>query len=92
MRRLMLLVGAVAVVASCAVLATGASGSAGSGQARWVITDLGTLGGKASYASASAVNERGQVVGESATSAKSGYYPFFWQNGKMRAVGSLGGR
>ena len=53
MRRTMLLMGAVAVAV---VLASAASGSAGSGQARWTITDLGPGG-------AVAVNERGQIVG-----------------------------
>ncbi len=53
MRRLMLLVGAVVVVAACACWWRLRPGAAGSGQARWVITDLGTLGGKASDASRS---------------------------------------
>ena len=43
MRRILLLLGAVVVAV---VLVSVASGSAGSGQVRWVIRDLGTLGGK----------------------------------------------
>ena len=55
--RLLVFAGVVAVVAAGVVLVlgvSGAGGAAGSAQARWVITDLGTLGGKESGA-----NQRG---------------------------------
>ena len=88
MRRSLLLIGAVAVVASCAVLVSAASGSSGSGQARWVIIDLGTLGGKS--ATAVDINERGQIVGQSDTGKLADGGPvgraFLWQDGKMRAL------
>ena len=87
MRRWMPLVSAGVVVAFVAFVA-GVSGSAGSGQARWVITDLGTLGG--GYSRANAVNERGQVVGASYT--KRGLlHAFLWQHGKIVDLGTLGG-
>ena len=85
MRRTMLLVGAVVVAV---VLVAAASGSAGSVQARWVIRDLGTLGGSQSHASD--VNERGQVVGSS--SVRGGINPvhaFLWQDGKLTDLGTL---
>ena len=85
MRRLMLLVGAVAVAV---VLVSAASGSAGSGQAGWVIRDLGTLGGRDS--DAVAVNERGQIVGSSTTAAGE-TRAFVWQNGRMVGLPTLGG-
>jgi uncharacterized membrane protein len=72
MRRLMLLVAAVAVVVA---LASTAPGSVGSGRARWVITDLGALGG--TWSEAVAINERGQVVGDPA---------FLWQSGRIRRL------
>ena len=67
---------------------------------RWTETggmqDLGTLGGPDS--SASFVNQRGQIMGESFTSFTPNpstgvptLDPFFWENGKMVDIGTLGG-
>jgi probable HAF family extracellular repeat protein len=62
------------------------------------LADLGTLGGPRS--DAAAINDRGQVVGQANTTAKSksGYttgmpigHAFLWQNGNMRDLGTLGG-
>ena len=54
-----------------------------------MITDLGTLpGGNESVAVA--VNERGEIVGWSATT-RSDAHGFYWQEGKMRDLGTLGG-
>ena len=62
-----------------------------------VIRDLGTLGGP--DAIAGNVNERGQIAGISFTDSNASSncpwalttHPFFWENGKMTDVGSLGG-
>jgi probable HAF family extracellular repeat protein len=55
--------------------------------------DLGTLGGSGSYAYA--INERGQVVGESTPTnvEDSGLsaHAFLWEKGTMRDLGTLGG-
>jgi probable HAF family extracellular repeat protein len=57
----------------------------------YTVIDLGTLPGGAS-SSASAVNESGQVVGTSIPPGPSGYnHAFFWQNGVMSDLGTLGG-
>ena len=94
MRRVLLFVGLVAVVVAGVLGVSGAGGASGSVPGRWVITDLGTLGGKQS--TAAAINERGQVVGGSDTRAgtKGGNtigHAFLWQSGKMRDLGSLAG-
>jgi probable HAF family extracellular repeat protein len=50
--------------------------------------DLGTLGGDSSRASA--INNRGQIVGTSDT-ASDGRHAFLWQDGEMTDLGTLGG-
>ena len=87
-RRLLVVVGLVALVTAGVLGVSGAGGAAGSMQTRWVITDLGTLGGKESEAVA--INERGQIAGWSDT--KSGNsHAFLWQRRKMTDLGSLTG-
>ena len=50
------------------------------------MTDLGTLGCCGSYASA--INERGQIVGNSFT-ASGEQHAFLWQEGVMTDLGTL---
>jgi len=52
------------------------------------IVDLGTLGG--AYSFATALNDRGQVVGSGRT-AGGVDHAFFWSNGVMQDLGTLGG-
>jgi probable HAF family extracellular repeat protein len=52
------------------------------------MTDLGTLGGPSSFAFA--INEAGQVVGRSATSAYL-THAFLYAAGQMEDLGTLGG-
>ena len=87
--RALVLAAAGGIVAALALEATTtATGRAASG---WGIRDLGTLGGRVS--TATAVNERGQVVGRSQVDPKSGkvWHAFVWQNGRMLDIGTLGG-
>ena len=51
------------------------------------MTDLGTLGGTYSYATA--INEQGQVVGISLIGSE--MHAFIWHNGRMTDLGTLGG-
>src|ERR1700744_3515754 len=54
------------------------------GTSMFIVTDLGTLGGAKSCAYA--VNNVGQVVGESDTPTRA-THAFQWQNGKMNDLG-----
>ena len=86
MRRFMLFVAGLALLAGAVAAVSGGGTQA---QARWVITDLGTLGGKRSLAVA--IDERGQIVGNS-TTANGSQHAFLWEDGDMRDLGTLGGR
>jgi probable HAF family extracellular repeat protein len=57
---------------------------------KYIISDLGTLGGI--YSSAAALNESGQVVGYSHLLANSALHPFLWKDGVPRLdLNTLGG-
>ncbi len=96
MRWFALLVGGCALL--LASVAVAVSGGATQAEARWVITDLGTLGRGdfftyQGFSLASGINDRGQIVGwswqnEDEKWAGSGH-AFFWQNGEMRDLGAL---
>lgn len=79
---------------SLASVAVAASSGASPAQTRWVIHELGTLGGTESgnYLSGgpASINERGEIVGSSETKAGR-VHAFLWTNGKMRDLGTLGG-
>ena len=54
------------------------------------LSDLGILGvGEQASSWASAINDRGEVVGGSSTRGL-GYHPFLWRNGRMIDLGTLG--
>jgi len=93
MRRLMLPV----VVAVVALMLGGASAatSAKSAQGPWVVADLGGVPGLA-FSVAVAINERGQVIGNSYPCRTSfecaAAGAFFWQKGHLIRLGTLGGK
>jgi probable HAF family extracellular repeat protein len=85
----------VFVVLACAVAARASVvAQSAPAQARWVLTDLGTLAGNGSTPPGAAppgsfawgVNNRGQVVGSS-TTRDGGGHAFLWQHGTMRDLG-----
>jgi len=90
MRRFTLLLAGLALLAG---VAAGVSGGGTQAEARWVITDLGTLGGERSEAVA--INERGQIIGSvDKGEDKDGHSitrAFLWEKGTMRDLGTLPG-
>jgi len=53
--------------------------------------DLGTLGGNCSSSSGAAINDAGQVAGESSVNGFQEQHAFLWSNGVMQDLGTLGG-
>jgi probable HAF family extracellular repeat protein len=53
--------------------------------------DLGTLGSPYPRASATWINERGEIVGSAGTSSGSASHAFLWRGGVMTDLGTLGG-
>lgn len=96
MRRLMLLAGALAVVVAGVAAVAGVSRATSpvSAQSRWVITDLGTLGGRYGRVSAAfSVNNRGQIVGASGVGliGAGRMHAVLWQNRRIADLDTLGG-
>src|SRR5215472_2531073 len=66
--------------------------AAGQPQTRYQATDLGTLGGK--YSFAFSINNNGMITGGSATASQSGglsQTAFLWRRGRLTKLGTLGG-
>src|SRR4051812_36728570 len=76
------------VIAVSLAVATPSAWGAGSCVKNWNITDLGTLGGDDTRATA--LNENGQVTGQSKT-VSGETHVFLWDNGSLRDLGTLGG-
>jgi probable HAF family extracellular repeat protein len=53
------------------------------------MTDLGTLGG--AFGVPTAMNDRGQVVGDSNLAGDQAFHPFLWDHGTLKDLGTLGG-
>lgn len=56
---------------------------------RFTVTDLGTLGG--AFSAATAINNRGQVVGRSTLNGETITRAFLWEDGVITDLGTLGG-
>ena len=61
-----------------------------SGKEGWSVTDLGGFGGKL-YNLAAAINNRGQVAGQSDLAGDTTGHAFLWQDGMMTDLGTLPG-
>jgi probable HAF family extracellular repeat protein len=73
------------------ILATGASATSDTHSFPWEdgkLTDFGTLGGNATVASA--INERGEIVGWSSPAGSTQGRASLWRSGRMRDLGTLG--
>lgn len=89
MRRL--LVACLVALVAGVVVSLAAGGSSGGHPGRWVVWDLGTLGGPESVPAD--INERLQVVGSSDTARKVDRYQyesdaFLWGDWRMRSMGA----
>lgn len=80
--RLFLILGGV--IALSAVIAPAADATGG-----YTITDLGTLGG--TNTAATAISPNGTVVGRSSLSGSFPWHAFIWSGGTMTDLGTLGG-
>jgi probable HAF family extracellular repeat protein len=58
---------------------------------RYTVTFLGALGGKPPEVQPTAINNRGDIVGQAKT-ASGATHAFLWRNGKMVDLGTLGGK
>jgi probable HAF family extracellular repeat protein len=56
---------------------------------KYIVTDLGTLGGSNNFASG--INNAGQVVGQSQISGSTDYHAYLWSGGVIKDLGTLGG-
>lgn len=75
------------------VVGTSATGNGTSHAFLWyngTMTDLGTLGSLGN-SEGLAINDAGQVVGETLDANNSAYHAFLWENGTMRDLGTLPG-
>jgi probable HAF family extracellular repeat protein len=68
------------------VITAGPSAAAAPPVTTYQLIDLGTLGGESSYATA--INDRGHVVGSSQTAAGD-WHGFLWRGGRMTDLGAL---
>jgi probable HAF family extracellular repeat protein len=81
---------AVLAVAASALAAAAAAVPASAATATYTITDLGSLGG--GITDATAINASGEVTGDSTlTESGDAFHAFLWSNGKMTDLGTLGG-
>ncbi|GIF72264.1 hypothetical protein [Asanoa siamensis] len=82
---------AAALLLAIVVLATvGAAPASAAGGAGYRVVDLGTLTGEACCSEATAVNDRGDVVGSS-WSFTTSRYAFVWRAGRMTSLGTAPG-
>src|SRR5215471_10649460 len=58
-------------------------------QIRYSVTDLGTLGG--TFSQAGTLNNHGSVVGISSLKGDTAFHAFFWRDGVMTDLGTIGG-
>jgi len=71
-----------------AVANAGSAGNCKKAAVHYNVTNLGTLGGNASFGRA--INDKGQITGDSALSG-GGAHAFVYSDGTMRDLGTLGG-
>src|SRR5436853_2871067 len=83
------LVKIIALFALAAMLANPFICHAGTTDVQYLVADLGTLGG--SFVFASAMNNRGAVVGHSTTNGTAAMHAFIYSNGALKDMGTLGG-
>ena len=88
-RHTIVLAAGVLLASATPIVSTWRQPAGANGSDRYIVTDVGSLGG--SFTDALGVNDRGQVAGLGLSPSDTALRGFFWDGGPIHDVGDLGG-